>query len=59
MQVYSSDDHDRDMMASTGKESRQTLADTLLDVGKRAFDPTTEPTSRDLALKEFNSLVEG
>ncbi|KAM0284530.1 hypothetical protein ACHAQH_001896 [Verticillium albo-atrum] len=40
-------------------EPRQTLADALLDVGKRAFDPATGPTSSDVALKEFNALVDG
>ncbi|KAM0323012.1 hypothetical protein ACHAQA_009111 [Verticillium albo-atrum] len=46
-------------MALPTTDSRQKLADMLLDVGKRAFDPASEPASSDAALKEFHALVDG
>ncbi|KAL2759592.1 hypothetical protein ACRALDRAFT_1074174 [Sodiomyces alcalophilus JCM 7366] len=46
-------------MSSQSESSRATLADMLLDAGKRAFDPSSDQGAREDALGEFRRLIDG
>lgn len=46
-------------MALHSEPSHSTLADKLLDAGKRAFDPSSDPGAREDALSQFRGLIDG
>lgn len=42
-----------------GKDHRSQLAESLLDAGKRAFDPSSDAASIEAAQREFHQLIDG
>ncbi|KAL0941160.1 protein required for cell [Colletotrichum truncatum] len=53
--------HERTAMETDtpGKDPRSKLADSILDAGKRAFDPSADPASKEAAQREFQQLIDG
>lgn len=41
------------------QDHRKKLADSILDVGKKAFDPLSDPASKEAAQREFQQLIDG
>ncbi|KAF9877591.1 hypothetical protein CkaCkLH20_04726 [Colletotrichum karsti] len=42
-----------------GEDPRKKLADSILETGKRAFDPSADTVSKEAAQREFQQLIDG
>lgn len=47
------------MATAESKDESQTLANSLLEIGKRAFDPSADSVAAEAAKGEFYALIDG
>lgn len=44
--------------AAAARNSQTKVLETIVEAGKKAFDPSAETASREIGLREYNDLTE-